>query len=182
MGNHLAHCPQPSALRGRDMGRRFCLLEHPVLEQAYNVRRAERVAHRAKAKTSARWVGGRGTFPQVPGQVPEGQEWEQNPRCALCPSPPPPPWPLTAAASRQQRLHLPFLLGSSASDDGACPGARGMALDSNPMTLASKTYSSSVSIFREAEKRLSHHTSQDNLEIREIICEKELGPLGRKVS
>ena len=56
------------------------MLEHPVLEQAYNVRRAERVAHRAKAKTSARWVGGRGTFPQVPSQVPEGQEWEQNPR------------------------------------------------------------------------------------------------------
>lgn len=57
-----------------------------------------------------------------------------------------------------------------------------MALDSNPMILASKTHSSSVSIFREAEKRLSHHTSQDNLEIREIIYEKELGPLGRKVS
>ena len=163
------------------MGWSFCLLEHPALEQAYSVTRAERVAHRSMAKTSTGWVGGRGTFPQVPSQVPEEQEWEQNPRCALCPSPPP-SWPLTAAASRQQQLHLPFLLGSSASDDGACPGVRSMALDSNPMILASKTHNSSVSIFREAEKRLSHHTSQDNLEIREIIYEKELGPLGRKVS
>lgn len=117
-------------------------------------------------------MGGRGTFPQVPSQVPEGQEWEQNPRCALCPSPPPPSWPLTAAASRQQRLHLPFLLGSSTSDDGECPGVRGMALDSNPMTLASKTYSSSVSIFREAEKRLSHHTSQDNLVPTQPSCRR----------
>lgn len=57
-----------------------------------------------------------------------------------------------------------------------------MALDSDPVPLARLAVFLSVSIFGEAEKRLSHHTSQDNLKIREIICEKELCTLGRKVS
>lgn len=56
-----------------------------------------------------------------------------------------------------------------------------MALYSNPVTLARPTVPP-VSIFREGEKRLSHHTSQDNLKIREIICEREFCTLGREMS
>lgn len=47
-----------------------------------------------------------------------------------------------------------------------------MALYSNPLTLARCTGPLSVSIFRGAEQRLSHSTSQDNLKRREIIREQ----------
>lgn len=57
-----------------------------------------------------------------------------------------------------------------------------MALYSNPLTLARCTGPLSVSIFRGAEQRLSHSTSQDNLKRREIIREQELCTLGSKVS
>lgn len=122
---------------------------------------------------------GRNGSPQAKGQGPSLQDGRGMSPQVLLPSPrwagmgaefaPLPKAASSIRASDRRSLRTVAPASSLSARLFPCQGPpmswSGMALDSNPVTLARPTVP--VSISREAEKRLSHHTSQDNLKIRE---------------